>query len=80
MDIVIVKGDFNDRYIHTTTYITISIHGSYINVEESACSIDEYCILRVEQLSSSTTLLKSFADNITFQENDRVVTNSSLII
>ena len=36
MDIVIVKGDFNERYINNIKCIDLSIYGNFINIEKIA--------------------------------------------
>ena len=58
MDIVIVKGDFNDSYRNTGTCIAFSIKGTLIYIDQSAWSINEIYLLSGEPLSSFSTLFK----------------------
>ena len=80
MNIVNVKGDFNDRYINSVTCIDLSIKRTFLNVEESAWIIRATCILSSEPLGSSDTLFNRWTYIIIFQERDRFLVHPNYII
>ena len=74
MDLVIVKGAFNDSYGNNSTCIDFKIQDSFINdiIERSDWSICETFLIGGKPLVSSATILNRYSDIITFQEKDRV--------
>ena len=67
MDIVIVKGDFNERYINNIKCIDLSIYGNFINIEKIAWNICATYLLSSETLIYFDTLLKRGSAIITLQ-------------
>ena len=63
MDMVIIKGSFNDRYVNNATYIAFIIQDILINaiIEVSAWRILETCLLSGKPLILSATLLRRYS-------------------
>ena len=74
MDLVIVKGDFNDRYDNNATWVGLIIQDTIINdvIEGRDWSLCETCLLSSKPLVYSDTFLDSYSDIIIFQERERL--------
>ena len=74
MDMVILKGDFNSRYVNNTTCFPFSIQYTVINaiIEVIDWSILENFVLNGKTLLSSPTLLNTYIDIIICQERGKV--------